>query len=88
LKRFNKRESIVLENVSSSGRQLKIWKRGDRQIVRVARTNRRDPLSELTCIVNQSLPQNISSRTDRRRLRFHKYWISEFRGVNKTYIGI
>ena len=56
-----------------SGRSLKFGKRGDREIVKVARTNRRVPLSELTCIVNQSLPQNISSRTVRRRFRFHRY---------------
>jgi hypothetical protein len=87
LKRFNNIENI--ENVSRCGRSLKVWKRGDRQIVSVSRTNRRAPLSELTCIVNkllesasyrplyipcivnQTLPQNISSRTVRHRLRFH-----------------
>ena len=57
LKRFNHRESI--DNYTRSGRPLKVGKRGDRQIVRVARTNRRAPLSVLTCIVNQSLQKNI-----------------------------
>ena len=54
VKRFKERESV--ENITRSGRPLKGGKRSDRQIVRVARTNRRTPLAELTCIVNQTLP--------------------------------
>ena len=56
------------EIYTRSGRHLKVvCKRRDRQRLRVAMNNRRAPLSELSCIVNQSLPYNILSRTESRR---------------------
>ncbi|XP_053389875.1 uncharacterized protein LOC128552840 [Mercenaria mercenaria] len=71
LKRYNARESV--ENPPRSGRPLAAGRRGDRQIMRLARSNRRDPLAENTGLAIGTLPDPISSRTVRRGLKFHKY---------------
>ena len=71
LKRFNQRESC--ENERQSGRPRKTDDRGDRKILRCVKTDRRQSLTEITNKLNNVLPNTISSRTVRRRLRFHGF---------------
>ena len=47
--------------------------RGDRVILRSVKVNRRETLRDLTNIVNERLPRPVSTRTVRRRLKFHGY---------------
>jgi hypothetical protein len=71
LKRFNQRESC--ENERQSGRPRKTDDRSDRKILRCVKTDRRQSLTEITNKVNNVLPNTISTRTVRRRLRFHGF---------------
>ena len=70
-KRFNQRESC--ENERQSGRPRKTDDRGDRKILRCVKMDRRQSLTEITNKLNNVLPNTISSRTVRRRLRFHGF---------------
>jgi transposase len=79
LKRFNQRESC--ENERRSGRPKKTDDLGDRKILRCVKTDRRQSLTEITTKVNDVLPNTISSRTVRRRLRFHGF---TRRNIRKT----
>ena len=73
LKRFNQRE--ICENERRSGRPRKTDDRvcGDSEIIRCVKTDRRQSLTELRSKMNNVLPNTISSRTVRRRLRFHGF---------------
>ena len=73
LKRFNQRE--ICENERRSGRPRKTDDRvrGDREVLRCVKTDRRQSLTELTSKMNNVLPNTISSSTVRRRLRFHGF---------------
>jgi hypothetical protein len=67
-KRFNQRERC--ENERRSGRPRKTDDPGDRKILRCMK---RQCLTEITNNVNNVLPNTISSKTVRRRLRFHGF---------------
>jgi transposase len=71
LKRYTTRGSS--ENSARSGRPRKTDDRGDRKILRCVKSNRRQTLKDITDKVNSKLPNSISSRTVRRRLRFSNF---------------
>ena len=71
LRKFNQSGSI--ENLPRSGRPRKTDERGDRKILRCVKTDRRQTLAEITNDANNVLPSSVSSRTVRRRLRFHGF---------------
>lgn len=77
--RFRDRGSV--ENKARSGRKKIVTARGDRVILRAVKINRREQLTNLTNIVNEKLPQKISARTVRRRLKFYGF---NRRKVRKT----
>jgi hypothetical protein len=62
-----------VENKPKTGRRKLVTERGDRVILRSVKVNRRETLRDLTNIVNERLPRPVSSRTVRRRLKFHGY---------------
>ena len=61
------------ENSARSGRTKKTDAHGDRKILRCVKSNRRQTLKDITDEVNSKLPNSISSRTVRRRLRFSNF---------------
>ena len=67
LKCYDERNSM--ENKPKTGRKKLVTERGDRVILRSVKVKRRD----LTNIVNERLPRPVSTRTVRRRLKFHSY---------------
>ena len=67
LKRVKSQNNV--ENVPRSGRQSKTGIRGDRRIVRRTKCHRKQTLAKITNTVNEWLPQTISARTVRHRLR-------------------
>jgi len=67
LKRVKDRNDV--ENLPRSGRPSKTDTRGDRRIVRYTKCHRKQTLAEITNTVNEFLPQAISARSVRRRLR-------------------
>ena len=71
LKRYDERNSV--ENKPKTGRKKLVTERGDRVILRSVKVNRRETLIDLTNIVNERLPWPVSTRTVRRRLKFHGY---------------
>ena len=71
MKRINQPE--ICENERRSGRPRKTDDRGDRKILPCVKTDRRQCLTEITNKVNNVLPNTISSRTVRKRLRFHGF---------------
>jgi transposase len=71
LKRYDERNSV--ENKPKTGRKKLVTERGDRVILRSVKVNRRETLRDLTNIVNKRLPRPVSTRTVRRRLKFHGY---------------
>lgn len=71
LKRYDERNSV--ENKPKTGRKKLVTERGDRVILRSVKVNRRETLRDLTNIVNERLPRPVSTRTVRRRLKFHGY---------------
>ena len=71
LKRYNERNSV--ENKPKTGRKKLVTERGDRVILRSVKVNRRETLRDLTNIVKERLPRPVSTRTVRRRLKFHGY---------------
>jgi hypothetical protein len=82
LKRFNQRESC--ENERRSGRPRKSDDLGDRNILRCLKTDRRESLTEITNKVNNVLPNTISTRSVRRRLRFHGFTRRKIRKTIRT----
>ena len=71
LKRYDERNSV--ENKPTTGRKKLVTEQGDRVILRSVKFNRRETLRDLTNIVNERLPRPVSTRTVRRRLKFHGY---------------
>ena len=71
LKRYDERNSV--ENKPKTGRKKLVTERGDRVILCSVKVNRRETLRDLTNIVNERLPRPVSTRTVRRRLKFHGY---------------
>ena len=71
LKRYDEKNSV--ENKPKTGRKKLVTERGDRVILRSVKVNRRETLRDLTNIVNERLPRPVSTRTVRRRLKFHGY---------------
>jgi transposase len=69
LKRYDERNSV--ENKPKTGRKKLVTERGDRVILRSVKVNRRETLRDLTNIVHERLPRPVSTRTVRRRLKFH-----------------
>ena len=74
LKRFSTRGNI--ENIPRTERPLKA-----EENCQGSQKNRRTTLADLTNIVNESLPQAVSSRSVRRRLRFSGYTRRKVRKV-------
>ena len=64
LKRYDERNSV--ENKPKTGRKKLVTERS-------VKVNRRETLIDLTNIVNERLPRPVSTRTVRRRLKFHGY---------------
>ncbi|XP_061170714.1 uncharacterized protein LOC133180158 [Saccostrea echinata] len=62
-----------VENRERPGRQRLVGERGDRVLSRLVKKNRRQILSDLTDKFNESVPQKVSNRTVRRRLKEQKY---------------
>ena len=62
-----------MENKPKTGRKKLVTERGDRVILRSVKVKRRETLRDLTNIVNERLPRPVSTRTVRRRLKFHSY---------------
>jgi transposase len=71
LKRYDEMNSV--ENKPKTGRKKLVTERGDRVILRSVKVKRRETLRDLTNIVNERLPRPVSTRTVRRRLKFHSY---------------
>ena len=71
LKRYDEKNSV--ENKPKTGRKKLVTERGDRVILRSVKVKRRETLRDLTNIVNERLPRPVSTRTVRRRLKFHGY---------------
>lgn len=71
LKRLNQRGGT--ENLHRSGWKRKTDIRGDRKLLRSVKADRRQTLAEITNNINNVLPNPISSRTVRRRLRFYGF---------------
>lgn len=71
LKRNSDRGSV--ENKERSGRKRLVSDRGDRVLERLVKKNRRQTLSDLTSVFNDSVPEQVSSRTVRRRLKEQCY---------------
>ena len=71
LKRYDERNSV--ENKPKTGRKKLVTERGDCVILHSVKVNRRETLRDLTNIVNERLPRPVSTRTVRRRLKFHGY---------------
>lgn len=82
LKRYDERNSV--ENKPKTGRKKLVTERGDRVILRSVKVNRRETLRDLTNIVNERLPWPISTRTVRRRLKFHGYTRRRVRKTNSV----
>ena len=81
LKRFNQRETCENERRSVRPRKTDDRFRGDREILRCVKMDRRQSLTEITSKMNNFLPSTISSRTVHRRLRFHGF---RRRKIHKT----
>lgn len=71
LKRNSDRGSV--ENKERSGRKRLVSDRGDRDLERLVKKNRRQTLSDLTSVFNDSVPEQVSSRIVRRRLKEQGY---------------
>lgn len=71
LKRNSDRGSV--ENKERSGKKRLVSDRGDRVLERLVKKNRRQTLSDLTSVFNDSVPEQVSSRTVRRRLKEQCY---------------
>jgi transposase len=71
LKLYDERSSV--ENKPKTGRNKLVTERGDRVMLRSVKVNRRETLRNLTNIVNERLSRPVSTRTVRRRLKFHGY---------------
>ena len=69
--RFKQRGSI--ENKPRSGRPRALDGRDERSLIRLARTNRKTPLAELTNKFNQHRPSQVSKRTTQRCLYRNGY---------------
>lgn len=71
VKRNAERGSV--ENKGRTGRKRSVGERGDRVLSRLVKKNRRQTLSDLTDKFNESVPEKVSQRTVRRRLKEQKY---------------
>ena len=61
------------ENLPRSGCPYRTDTRGDKRIVQYTKRHRKRTLAEITNTVNKFLPQAISARTVRRRLRCERF---------------
>ena len=61
------------ENLRRSGRPKKTDDRGDRQILRIVKSNRRKCLNDIIALYNEQTPVKLSKETVKRRLKFYGY---------------
>ncbi|XP_062589585.1 uncharacterized protein LOC134251214 [Saccostrea cucullata] len=69
------------------GRRRLVSERGNRLLERLVKKNRRQTLSDLTSSLNESLPQQVSCRTVRQRLKeqcYHRYCVSKKITISKN----
>ena len=71
IKKFRERGTV--ENIKRSGRPCLIKERDYRSLERLVKTDRRAPLGEITARFNEYRDRRVSTKTVKRKLKFHNF---------------